>query len=33
MTRQYLIGGLSVRLEQLQAVTRLAAADVPQLRG
>ena len=34
MTRQYLIGELSVRLEQLQATTRrAAAADVARLRA
>ena len=32
MTRQYLIGELSVRLEQLQATTGQAAADVARLR-
>jgi hypothetical protein len=32
MTRQYLIGELSVRLEQLQATTGRAAPDVARLR-
>jgi hypothetical protein len=32
MTRQYLIGQLSVRLEQLQATTGRAAPDVARLR-
>jgi hypothetical protein len=34
MTRQYLIGELAVRLEQLQATTgQAAAADVARLRA
>jgi hypothetical protein len=33
MTRQYLIGELSVRLEQLQATTGRAAPDVARLRA
>jgi hypothetical protein len=33
MTRQYLIGELSVRLEQLQATTGPAAAEVARLRA
>jgi hypothetical protein len=33
MTRQYLIGELSVRLEQLQATTGQAAPEVARLRA
>lgn len=33
MTQDYLIGELSVRLEQLQATTRHAAGEVERLRG
>ena len=32
MTRQYLIGELSVRLERLQAITGRAAPDLARLR-